>query len=65
MADPQHPRALGIHVHRGVAIVQGELVHHQAAYVAWLKNADRSFHAALVERLEGVPMQASQAADVG
>ncbi len=47
-----------------MALVQGELVHHQAAYLAWLKNADRSFHAPLVERLEGVPMQASQAADV-
>lgn len=66
VANPQHACSLGIHDHRGVAmaLVQGELVHHQAPEVAGLDGACLRFQAAFVEGLEGVPMQAGKLADV-
>jgi hypothetical protein len=42
----------------------GELVHHQTAHPAWLEGAHLSFQAAFVERLEGVLVQAGEAADL-
>ncbi|MDT4824333.1 hypothetical protein FQZ97_575800 [compost metagenome] len=47
-----------------MALVQGELVHHQAAYVARLEGPYFSLQTALVEGLEGVPVQAGEAADL-
>ncbi|MCY1462564.1 hypothetical protein D9M71_803520 [compost metagenome] len=47
-----------------MAFVQGELVHHQLTHLAWLKRPHRGFQAALVECLEGVPVQAGEAADM-
>ncbi len=44
--------------------MQGKLVHHQTAYVARLETTYFSFQVALVERLKGVPVQASEATDV-
>lgn len=66
MANPQHPRALGIHDHRGVAmaLVQGKLIHHQAANITRIEGADSGLQSTFVDLLEGVPMQAGEAADM-
>ncbi|MNF81410.1 hypothetical protein D3C84_636820 [compost metagenome] len=66
VADPQHPRALGIHDHRGVAMafVQGELVHHQAANITRLEGPDGGFQSTFVELFERMPMQTGEAADM-
>ncbi|MCY1372634.1 hypothetical protein D9M69_598550 [compost metagenome] len=66
MPDPQHPRALGIHDHRGVAMafVQGELVHHQAANITRLEGPDGGFQSTFVELFERMPMQTGEAADM-
>jgi hypothetical protein len=66
VANQQHPRPLGIHDRRGIAMafVQGELVHYQATHLSGLERANRCVQTALVERFEGVPVQANEAADV-
>jgi len=63
---PEDAGTLGIHDHRRVtmAFVQGELVHDQAMHVAGIEGADRGLQAALVQRLEGVPVQPGEPADV-
>ncbi|OEC37616.1 hypothetical protein A7D27_25100 [Pseudomonas sp. 1D4] len=54
MSDPQYPRPLGIHDHRGVAVsrVQSKLVRHQAAYVARFEGPDLCFQMVPVQCLE-------------
>ncbi|SER99539.1 hypothetical protein SAMN04244573_04706 [Azotobacter beijerinckii] len=66
LAHREGAGSLGIHDHRCVAmaLVQGELVHHPATHVAGIGGADRDLQAALVQRLEGVPVQPGEPADV-
>ena len=53
------PHALGVHDHGGVAmsLVQREFIHHQAMNVVGHELAVQSLQAAMVDVLDGVPVQ--------
>jgi len=47
-----------------MAFVQGELVHHQTAHITRLEGAECGLETPLVQRLDGVPVQPSELADM-
>ncbi len=47
-----------------MAFVQGKLVHHQATHIAWLEGAKCGLETPLVQRLDGVPVQPGELADM-
>jgi hypothetical protein len=47
-----------------MALVQGELIHHQTSDIAWLEGPYTGLQAAFVDVLDRVPVQPGESADM-